>query len=604
MKRISLPATLAACTLASAGMTVRSISAATSSKLPYGTVNQAVMVVRIANPRLLRGRLQWMAGHIFIPGVIPSIKSMEGGMEIPGGIQNSKPVRLLIMPTGQENSPFEPILILSASNPQLAVSRLNPPAPVNGISMVMMKNGASGYVALRKNAVLFATHREPLRMVLHHPNTVMPPLAGRADRIFMHSDMSFYVNMKQFIRVLGPKISKALAALRQGPTLADPGLQQQTEIDSVLVNRLVSAARQNCRFMVTGIRVAKKGLMVQALGMPRAQGPLAKALVSLIKVHLSSWRQIPNLPLAAAVRGKVPASWTNAVAQFYSVPGLSGPGLPRSLDMTAKLLSFLARHPDGKYQTSHSFLLAPVSKNDPIEAILTDCNTSKPQKVCDLMLQLFKKQYRYLATGGQTAGMLKVTMADEHPLTVDGITFQRMAVRWEPGPAIQKMGMYGRAAGVGMKDALAAMLGGDTLQIAVGHLGNHVIEAIDARPAQLRQYIRYLRGYGTAVPKNMLEAQTHFLSHAFAEGFFDPAVELGQLNADVSADSGMMEINNPVSAGETPAWAMSANCMNGKPEFKLFIPTQSLRVSSQQLHRMVGAFMMLVMQVEHPAKGA
>ncbi len=595
-------ALLAACTFS--GPVFATVSA---GNLPPINNGRAVMILRIANPRLFRGHVQWMAEHIFIPGVIPHLKALEMQIDIPGGIRNSKPMELLLMPTGVRSGALEPVMIFSASNPAFAVSKLNPPAPVNGISMVVLKNGASGYVALKKHAVLFASHREALRMVLHHPGAVKSALKGRAAAIFTGSDVSVYLNMHRLFEIEGPRINSRISAMSSMLRASPTGETAQQRLGVHVIRAMMKLIAKRYRSIVGGIRVNEEGVTVSALARVRVYGKGGRLLKGLSSTRLSPPGQMPDLPLAMALRFKMPYSLATRVIAD-NMKRIYPHGAASASTFTAqavKLWSLMAKNPDGKYLIGHMFLIAPVKMHDPLEAMVEDFNAKEPQVICRLLYreQIASMQQAFKQQGPQ--GMVGITVSHETPVTIDGVKFRRVGFRMSIGKVAERLGPFGRGFATGFNDAIAAAYGGSKGQIAIGHLGHRVIVAGNLRASQLRAYVQYLKGHGISATKIAgVAAPSHYLPGAFMAGFFDPAVELGQLTADVSADSGMMQIPNPVQAGHTPVWTLSASCLRNKPEIKLFMPTESLRVSSQQLHRMVAGIMMLFMQIQHPASGA
>jgi hypothetical protein len=596
-------ALLAACTFS--GPVSATVSA---GNLPPINNGRAVMILRIANPRLFRGHVQWMAEHIFIPGVIPHLKALEMQIDIPGGIRNSKPMELLLMPTGVRSGALEPVMIFSASNPAFAVSKLNPPAPVNGISMVVLKNGASGYVALKKHAVLFASHREALRMVLHHPGAVKPALKGRAAAIFTGNDVSVYLNMHRLFEIEGPRINSRISAMSSMLRASPTGETAQQRLGVHVIRAMMKLIAKRYRSIVGGIRVNEEGMTVSALAKVRVHGKGERLLKGLSASRLSPPGQMPDLPLAMALRFKMPYSLTTRVIaddmkRIYP-RGAASASTPFTAQ-AVKLWSLMAKNPDGKYLTGHVFLIAPVKMHDPLEAMVEDFNAGDPRAISRLVYRESVAQLRQTWKQQGLQGIVGMTVSHETPVTIDGVKFRRVGFHISIGKVPEKLGPLGRVFDTAFNDAISAMYGGDTGQFAVGHLGHRVIVAVNLRASQLRAYVQYLKGHGISATKIAgVAAPSHYLPGAFMAGFFDPAVELGQLTADVSADSGMMQIPNPVQAGRTPVWALSASCLRNKPEIKLFMPTESLRVSSQQLHRMVAGIMMLFMQIQHPASGA
>jgi hypothetical protein len=596
-------ALLAAC--AASGPVSATVSA---GNLPPVNNGRAVMIMRIANPRLFRGHVQWMAEHIFIPGVIPHLKALEMQIDIPGGIRNSKPMELLLMPTGVGSGALEPVMIFSASNPAFAVSKLNPPAPVNGISMVVLKNGTSGYVALKKHAVLFASHREALRLVLHHPAAAKPALKGRAAAIFAGNDVSIYLNIHRLLEIEGPRINSRISAMSSMLRASPTGETAQQRLGVHMIRAIMKLFAKRYRSIVGGIRVNKEGVTVSALAKVRVHGRGGRLLKSLSRSRLSPPRQMPDLPLAMALRIKMPYSLAagviaNNMKRLYT-PGAASASTPFTAQ-AVKLWSLMAKNPDGKYLTGRVFVIAPVKMHDPLEAGVQDFNASDPQAICRLVYRESLAQLGQAFKQQGLQGMVGMTVSHETPVTIDGVKFRRLGFRISMGKMPEKLGPFGRGFATGFNAAITAAYGGDTGQIAIGHLGHRVIVAGNLRASQLRAYIQYLKGHGISAPKIAgAAAQSHYLPGAFMAGFFDPAVELGQLTADVSADSGMMQVPNPVQAGRTPVWALSASCLRNKPEIKLFMPTASLRVSSQQLHRILAGAMMLLMQIQHPASGA
>ncbi len=603
-------ALLAACAVS--GLAACTVSGPVSTTVPVGNLppvnnGRAVMIMRIANPRLFRSHVQWMAEHIFIPGVIPHLKALEMQIDIPGGIDNSKPMELLLMPTGVRSGSLEPVMIFPASNPAFAVSKLNPPAPVNGISMVVLKNGTSGYVTLKKHAVLFASHRGALRMVLHHPGVMTPALTGRAAAIFTGSDVSVYLNIHRLFEIEGPKIrttiSKMNSALKAQPT----GETAKQKLGFHMIRTMTKLIAKRCRSIVGGIRVNKKGIMLDALADVRRRGKAGAFLEALSESRLSPVRQMPDLPLAMAVRLKFPYAQTTSriVGVFKQVLPGNATKTPPALSDMDKIWELLAAYPDGKYMRQNFFLIAPVKMGAPLMATVEDFNTSHPQAICRLAVKLVIDQAASMRPPQTGPVMYRMIAAREAPMTVDGIKFNRVALHASLTPGVENLGIFGEVFGKVFKEGIDAEFGGPTSQFAVGYLGHRVIEANNLRPSQLKKYIQYLKGHGISATKIAgSAAPSHYLPGAFMAGFFDPAVELGQLTADVSADSGMMQIPNPVQAGRTPVWALSASCLRNKPEIKLFMPTASLRVSSQQLHRILAGAMMIFMQIQHPASGA
>ncbi|MGC8559057.1 MAG: hypothetical protein ACP5O1_00075 [Phycisphaerae bacterium] len=596
------------CALFAASAVSAPIFAAVSAgNLPPAEGGRAVMVMRIANPRLFRSNIQWMAEHIFIPGVIPSVKAMEMQIDIPGGIHNSKPMELLLMPTGVESGALEPVLIFSASNPALAVSKLNPPAPVNGISMVVLNNGTSGYVALKKHAVLFASHREALRMVLHHPGAAIPALTGRAKAMFTNSDVSVYLNIRRLLQVEGPRIRSAISKMNSALKAEPMGETAKQKLGFHVIGAMTKLIAKRYRSMVGGIRVNKKGITVEGIADVRVRGTAGAFLEALSESRLLPARQMPDLPLAMALRLKLPYTLsTSRIAEaFKHVFPRNATKTPPAMADIDKILELQAKHPDGKYLRQNFFLIAPVKMQAPLLATVEDFNVNDPQAICHLAFKAVLDQTASKTAPQTGPVMYKMITVREAPMTVDGITFNRVALHASLTPGVQKLGISGEAFAKVFRDGIDAEFGGPTSQFAVGYLGHRVIEANNLRPSQLKKYIEYLKGHGISATKIAgAAAPSHYLPGAFIAGFFDPAVELGQLTADVSADSGMMQIPNPVQAGRTPVWALSASCLRNKPEIKLFMPTASLRVSSQQLHRILAGAMMIFMQIQHPASGA
>ena len=358
---------------------------------------------------------------------------------------------------------------------------------------------------------------------------------------------------------------------------------------------------------MSGIRVNKTGITLEAVADVRHRGKAGLFLKALSESRLSSARQIPDLPLAMALHLKLP--YTLTASRIAGVLKHIFPGnakkIPAVMTDMDKMWGNLAAYPDGKYLKQNLFLIAPVKMNAPLLAGVEDFNVSHPQAICRLALKQVIDQAASTQPLQRGPAMYKMIAVRESPMIVDGIKFNRVALHPSLTPVVQTLGVYGETFSKVFKDGTAAEFGGLTSQFAVGCLGHRVIEANNLRLSQLKKYIEYLKGHGiSATTIAGATAQRHYLPGAFMAGFFDPAVELGQLTADINADSGMMPTPNPVRAGRTPVWALSVSCLRNKPEIKLFMPTASLRVSSQQLHRMLAGAMMLFMQIQHPGAGA
>ncbi len=601
----SLMALAALAVAAGVGVTVRQAKAAPDAARtgPNGSASGAIIAMRFTNPKLLQSNLQWIATRILVPATIPTMRAMESGLGIAGGLDNSKPIYLLVVPTGASAATMQSVFIFSAAHPHLEVSQLNPPAPVNGMSMVILKNGTTGYIALQKHTVLFATHRESLRMVLQKAHDDLPDLTGRARQLFNGSDVSISMNIHRLIKIAGPAIA-AKERMMEALLRASPqGETSQQKLGLQLFRKLPGMIDAAARSVVGGIMVKRSGVAFTMLVQPPAKAQYAHFLVPVSNMHLSPVKRLPALPMAMALRMRAPyAATAKVITNKYEqlLEGMKNSGSTAALAAELNMYKFLARHPDGAQLKWHLFMIAPTHAHDPLQAQVQDFNAKHPGNICRMLLKAAVQSQLVQQNASASATLVKET-----PLVIDGVTFERAGVRLSPGRALTQMPRGDVAVSV-FNDIISACYGSNTLQIAVGHVGDRVISALNLTPSQLKSYITYVKGGGVLSAKSavIVQAQRHFLPNAFAGGYFDPAVLLGQLAATVNADAGMMRKKNAVPVGHTPLWALSISCMREKPEYKIFIPTDSMRVSSQQIQRMFIAAMTLFMQFEHPAAGA
>jgi|GEM_PF-3689309 len=603
----TLAALVTAGSVAAAIVCAGAVSAA-SNAVPPGSASRALIAVRFANPNLLQTNLQWIIHRMMIPKNIPTVQMLENQMAIAGGIDNSKPAYLLMLPSGATGADMEPVLILSATHPHLAVSKLNPPAPVNGISMVILNDGTTGYIALQKHAVLFATQREPLRMVLHDAGHDIPSLTGRASRLFNDSSISISMNLHRILKIEQPVFAAAMRRMSALLKANPQGMTPQQKLGLRMIKKMPQILGGYVQSMVGGIVVRKTGLAFTAMIQPPPHAKSARLIAALSQMEITPLRRVPKLPLAMALSAQMPYKMAARLAadELESIAGAgSSAGGRSSLNGDIKLYRFLSTHPDGQALKVHLFLIAPGTLSDPMEALVQDINAKHPGKVCQMYLKTtiasvvdeFKQQ-------GATSPFV-VHVIKEPTMTIDGATFTRVGLKFAMGPALKNMPRASMLASI-INGMFKAMYGSNTAHIAIGHVGDRVISAVSLTPAQLRAYVNYVKGGGVSVSNSavMTQAQKQYLPHAFASGIFDPAVLLGQLASIVNSNAGMMQKNNVIRAGQTPAWAMSASCQNGKPEFKLFVPTDSLRAGSQQIQQMLLGAMTLFMQIQHPPAGA
>lgn len=501
---------------------------------------------------------------------------------------------------------MQSVILFSATHPHLAVSKLNPPAPVNGVSMVILKNGATGYIALRKHMVFFADHREPLRMVLQQGHHDMPNLTGRARQIFNGSDISLSVNVHQLLKIAGPSIATKERMLETLLKASPQGETAQPKLGMRVIDNLPKMMDASARSMVGGITVKKSGVAFTILIQPPPRANYMPLLAALSKMHISPTKRLPALPMAMALSLQAPyAATTKMIADEYQqwLRNLKNGSATAPLAAELNMYKLLAQHPDGAQLNMHLFLIAPTHAHDPLYTLVQDINVKHPNKICKMLWKvLVQSNLRQL--NQQSVGV-GATLLKEAPITIDGSTFKRIGIRLSPGTTLKQMPRGDVAVSI-FNDSVSAFYGSNTLQIAVGHVGYRVISALNLTPSQLNFYVTYVMGGGVSSANSsvIVQAQRHFLPNAYAGGYFDPAVLLGQLASEINADAGMMRKKNAVPAGHTPLWALSTSCMGEKPECKIFIPTESMRVSSLQIQHMFIAAMTLLMQFEHPAAGA
>ncbi len=578
--------------------------AALTAKFPAETQ----ILVRISNPQKFRNSLQSLAQNIFIPGELPTLKALEAQMNLPGGINNYAPVYFIMLP-GVPGTPAPmPVMMISASDPQMVVSRLNPPAPVHGISMVVTSSGTTGYIALRRHSVLFAMHRAPLETMLHPHGSLLGNLGAPQTALLKASDLSVYVNTHEIITADYGMFQAKLRQMKQLLKATPQGITSQQKLGFNLLQVLPGMLKRNIQSMALGIDVRKGGIKTLMVLQTLKGSKASQLCAALGKMPLPAERSVSNLSPAMSIDMRAPLKQSlKSLQYFYKILGANAAstegGGARLLQGPLQILKVLEEKPVASMISEHAILFAPVKKTDAMFAMAYSISSNHAHALA--AAEIKANINSLIAENQAPAAPLRYVATPITKQLVDGIEFYTASVHWRIEAGVMPVAEQKIAVPL-IKSALTAVYGGSTVQFMTGAYHGYMLGILNATPAQTLAYIAYLKQQkgGAYGPQPMNVPSRHVLAGSFFISHIDPAVEFGQMTSVISRMAGLSRLGNAVVAGKTPQWVMSARGRGHYLEMSAFAPTSSLRVCSQQIHRMVAACVMLVMQLQHPAKGA